>query len=682
MRILYFWCDKYLVLENNNCNLAGAIEFSYDKGHKKLIGISKNINSDGFFNLLDEQEKIPIEVSGIVGKNGIGKTTCLKIISELLCNRGELIDKDYKINYILVYEINNKKYISFEEDYVKQIMINNKEIFGKEIKEESEYIINSLSLNKSKDKLLEFPELDSIATLFISNSYEETCTNSNEVNNSFNLSNHFLLNKFFKEEDSIVGNLDLKKMKLEPLDFWKMEKFNFDIKLMCSSIYEKLLKEIELVSPKYFNIILDYALEEEKIFKSNSSIKRFNDSSVEKFSFELLMKTAKRVSFFDFVYERICDLTAELILAQKFIDEKKVIGLINGFEDYNECESILDLLNIIKNKLSENKDEYIIKMGKGIENGLLKKQNQSVYYNVEKIISAAASMIERLSKIIDLCGFANKEIEIVCKEIEQLNTTTIKHKKIPVLTKEICRTQNNKEIFKFISQLAEIQHEYFKITKVLPFYVESNGISSGQNAYVSIFAKLFEFFNMIKDKQEVKNIIILLDEIDIFLHPEWKKKLIYLLTKFLKMLFRKDKYKGIHIILTANEPYILSDIPKNNTILFDKYDYGEVHTKKYFQYKTLGANVIDLLDDSFFLSEGNKGDYISKAIEKIFMDLNNNEISRKKIEFYIKIAKSIEEPLIQRSLINKLNDKLDNDERKEMIEYYEQIIENLKNGAK
>lgn len=685
MKILYFWCDKYLDLKNYNCNLAGEVEFLYDREFKRLIGVSKNSESKDFFNLLDEsKELVPIEISAVAGKNGVGKTTTLQIIYEILSNRGLVISKDYKINYILIYEINDKKYITFEKGYVNEIIINNEKILqDNSEKETSEYNIEILSLPNNKiseeqsEITLEFPALNSIATLFYANTYEKTCDQYIESKNSINLSNHYLLNRFLKGDSDLFKDIDFKEKKLEPLDFWQMEMLSWDIELMCSEKYEELIKEVNLVSPKYFNIVLDYACdiyETKNIFSMN--LKRSNNTFIEKFSFEEFMENSNKNNFFDYVNQRICELVAELILSEKFIDKDKIIKLINGFKDFNECSSIIELLDIIVTNLRNKECIYIIAKSKNGKR-LMEKQNEIIYYRIEEIILAAYNMISKLSEIKKSCIFEEELIKIDYNKDNYIGITD----NVPMLTKEINRKNLNKEIFKFIRELAATQLEFYSITKVVPFYIEARGISSGQKSYLSIFAKLLKFSNIIRDKKEVENIVILFDELDTFLHPEWKRQLVYLLTKLLKKLFGKDRYKGIHIIMTTNQPYILSDIPKNNTILLSGNKVNnEVDIKKYSQYKTLGANIIDLLDDAFFLSEGNKGSYITEVIKNISSDLNNKEMDKEKIRTYMEIVKLIEEPLIQKSLIQKLSSKLEKNDKEKMIDYYEQLIKNLKAG--
>lgn len=641
---------------------------------------------------MDEKENlIPVEISAIVGINGIGKTTTLKVISEILSSKGLVVTKKYKKNYILIYEINNKKYIVFENGFVNEIYINGKKVplnyLGNDM---SEYNINIFDLvteklsGKEDGDTIEFPGLNNVATLFLSNSYEDTCDINKLDSNSINLSYHYLLNNYLKGKSDLFKIVDFRDRILNPFDFWQMELLNWDIQFMCSTIYEKLIKSIKLVSPKYFNIMLDYTSEFHNIF--DSEVKRFNNNSIEKFNFEqfieIYMKKSSQNNFFDVLYQRICDLLAELILSEQFIKKDKIVAFINSGNEFKDYNSIVDLLENIATNLEDRKEEFIINLSPN-KDSLMERQIQIIHSRIKEVILAAAKMIENIENIKCNCCFEEKLIGKLDNIKDAEDGTIIgREVKVPILTKEISESLSNKEIFDFLRDLAKIQNEFYNVTKVLPFYINASGLSSGQKSCMQIFSKLFKFSDMIKNNKEVNNIVILIDELDIHLHPEWKRKLVYLLNNFFKILFDQEKYKSIHVIMTTNEPYILSDIPKNNTVLLcENKEDGELIIKKSSEYKTLGANIIDLLDDAFFLADGNKGEYITEVINKISNDLANKEIYEERIKYYIEIVKLIEEPLIQNSLIQKLSEKMGQDYKMEMIEYYERLIDALKNGG-
>ncbi|MCG3694450.1 AAA family ATPase [Aliarcobacter butzleri] len=72
--------------------------------------------------------------------------------------------------------------------------------------------------------------------------------------------------------------------------------------------------------------------------------------------------------------------------------------------------------------------------------------------------------------------------------------------------------------------------------------------------------KIIEKLILLECFNDGENRLILLDEPDNTLHPNWQKEYINLLVTLLK-----DK-KYIHIIITSHSPFLISDLPKENVI--------------------------------------------------------------------------------------------------------------------
>jgi len=142
---------------------------------------------------------------------------------------------------------------------------------------------------------------------------------------------------------------------------------------------------------------------------------------------------------------------------------------------------------------------------------------------------------------------------------------------------------------------------------------------------------------------EKNDLILLLDECELFLHPEWQKKLICYLTK----LFKESKFKR-QIILTSHSPFILSDLPKENVIFLENGEQKYPFKDK----QTFGANIHTLLSHGFFMKDGLMGEFSKSKISKIlkflsgenkFIDLEVNFLPPLKIQdsFFEKNLKPI-----------------------------------------
>ncbi len=191
--------------------------------------------------------------------------------------------------------------------------------------------------------------------------------------------------------------------------------------------------------------------------------------------------------------------------------------------------------------------------------------------------------------------------------------------------------------------------------------------------------------NEIKKLITYKNINIIFDEIELYAHPDFQRSFIKELLDAIKVI---DNIKNhfINIIFITHSPFILSDIPKQN-ILYLKSEEVEINGKKsqfsipqtFKDKKSFGANITDLLADSFFVENGLIGDFAKRKINKTlnWLRIKINEFNQnndlkidEKIEYSKyeltneynkKIISLIDEPLVKYQLnemyLKYVNDK-------------------------
>lgn len=90
-----------------------------------------------------------------------------------------------------------------------------------------------------------------------------------------------------------------------------------------------------------------------------------------------------------------------------------------------------------------------------------------------------------------------------------------------------------------------------------------------------------------------KYVNVIFDEVELYFHPEMQRSFMGLLHQALQNAKFRN-LRGINIILATHSPFILSDIPHSNVLCLGENAH-EVEG-------TLGANIIELLGNSFFLS--------------------------------------------------------------------------------
>lgn len=150
-------------------------------------------------------------------------------------------------------------------------------------------------------------------------------------------------------------------------------------------------------------------------------------------------------------------------------------------------------------------------------------------------------------------------------------------------------------------------------------------LSSGeQHLLHSIQSILYHILNIDSvwksrtNKIKYEYINIILDEIELYFHPEFQRVFLSELRNSIKNL-KIDNIRGINIIFCTHSPFILSDIPKECTL---KLDDGKIQEN--FKENTFGANIHDLLDDDFYLSKGFMGEFAKGKILSLINHLDDS----------------------------------------------------------
>ena len=165
-------------------------------------------------------------------------------------------------------------------------------------------------------------------------------------------------------------------------------------------------------------------------------------------------------------------------------------------------------------------------------------------------------------------------------------------------------------------------------------------LSSGEACLLNSFSRIYDLLERKEDGTHLleensmnieENAIIMYDEAEMSLHPEWQKKYIKSLLNFINICFN-----GTHIqlILATHSPIMLSDILKQDVIFFKQDDNGISIVDSNDNHKqTFGTNIFDLYNDTFFLKDGAVGAYADKKIiELIDMIKQNANKNSEKIE--------------------------------------------------
>lgn len=151
-----------------------------------------------------------------------------------------------------------------------------------------------------------------------------------------------------------------------------------------------------------------------------------------------------------------------------------------------------------------------------------------------------------------------------------------------------------------------------------------SGLSSGELSLLNLFGRLYA----VSKEVDRQHILLLLDEVDLGLHPEWQRKWISLALPIVGEIFEG---KSVQIIMTTHSPIMLSDIYSENVIMLG----NDKHPNKI---ETFGQNIHELYRNSFFLSS-TRGQYASNQINLVIGTLyklseENHDREQIKTEFF------------------------------------------------
>lgn len=628
-----------------------------------------------------------ININCIVGKNGSGKSSLVSLEYRIINNFAcviklycPLISKDYKLTWAsgfeasLYYELNDEIYcikinnnidfkFSESQEYGKEkIKLYGKNIHFKEICESifkinKNYLIEDealdVSFQQSKKLLNYFDEIKKPLNelsqhLFYTIGVNYSLYSNTVVYDTWNNKKERWLSNIYHKNDAYFTPIVLVPYK------YNGSEINVD-------------KELSLAKERISTLSLLLFSENKSDFIENLIPSTIEFSLISEDEYDLLIKRKYIHSFADELYSD---------------DEKK----INKY--YKEVEKNYNLTNIIPiidkiwiQKLFSKDKEIIInndtQIYKIIRNNTLKYltyktikicifyDDYKKYFDKDGFVKSSKSspvFFEKYLNII-ISSFFTKDVHLdfinlkIMQCIKFLsNIEFYMYKSFPV------KKESSTDIFhRFIYSNDFLEafpknNSYDKIFINLPsaifrkefFYKEKKYIniksrqnersqsvlSSGESqllnslSYVVYHMKNAASNQTVDGRIQYKNFNLVLDEAELYYHPEFQQKFVKDLLGVIGRSNLGDIVDSINITLITHSPFMLSDIPTENVLALE---YGSINND--FS-KTLGANIYDLLKNQFFM-ESAIGSLIEEKIIEIIQDYNlfneSNEDVRNKI---------------------------------------------------
>lgn len=186
-------------------------------------------------------------------------------------------------------------------------------------------------------------------------------------------------------------------------------------------------------------------------------------------------------------------------------------------------------------------------------------------------------------------------------------------------------TYSNRRMI-FVSDYDDVMESFIKqyleasTNQNLSFTFDWQGISSGHKAFLNLFSR----FHSIRDKIKGNQIIICIDEGDLYFHPKWQTEFLNKLITVIPKIFKDQK---IQFILTTHSPFLISDLPKDNLIFLEKRKEGEcrVIPNEKIDGETFGGNIGELYLDAFFLNGSLISYFAAKKIKELISHVKNQK---------------------------------------------------------
>lgn len=662
MRLVAIYLEEheFLIDEPQTINFGGRYLYEFKK-NKGTIYLLRKINENFIENFFDKgkwESKIN-NVSAIVGQNGAGKTTILNIIRSIFVEH--VYSMPYSKAIFVVESENNISPLILSSDFAENI----------KYRYTSEEVIN----NKLDKIEIEVPLIK----------YEDfqTIYYSPHFNYSYNPN--------FDEVD------------------------NFDISF--DKILEEDLQDLDNKNPNANGWM--YQPHQELLFKNSTRQLQFLSS-------DLVLKNKIFNDFFDFPNH------GQAIL--KFRGHKIE-------KDWNTPYAFRPILSTILKKNESEVDGWVNvrKFGKdgNVSNQLEINKYLLKRFIIKDIITVLQRQMEKRNDFLSE-GKMNDDANEDIKDLDALNSfyyfiqnakiyskNVFDHNVVNLLinklyecidkTKEVEKIANDHlevsgadaiEILKYQNQFVQNVMHYYKsfykekileksdnVDGFINYMPSRKKLSSGQNALLNFFSRLYSFIETkisenskyFKDKEHY---LLLLDETDLGFHPLWKKKFINSILSTLPYFFDSLKIKPtIQIIITTHDSLTLSDIPNNN-IVYVQTDFknGKANVLKYNDparpSKSFGANITDLLADSFFINNGLMGDFAKEKIQNVINWLNQEIPNLKEKDVNERTIEMIDEPILRRKLSEMYSNKFNENLELEIIESEIRLLENRRNILK
>ncbi|EPH6035239.1 AAA family ATPase [Escherichia coli] len=239
-------------------------------------------------------------------------------------------------------------------------------------------------------------------------------------------------------------------------------------------------------------------------------------------------------------------------------------------------------------------------------------------YQYSKNINDQENNFHEKDDIIEIIEYIDKEIgkivNLSCEVNHLINDDKVLFIKNEKIDGFYLETNHVDTIFKLSKLIGNLSNS---IAKNIPYGWE--GFSTGEFAKLNLFSELYYFINNPK-RTSKESYFIFMDEVDLYLHPDWQRNFLSDLLIFISKNFPIERTQ---ILMTSHSPIIIGDFLPENIITLIKNDKGIVSIGESHGF---GTQITDLYINGLHI-ESTFGVHSKKYIEGILHRRNNEKLT-------------------------------------------------------
>lgn len=606
MEFLFIWFKEHFLFDRQGFQLSGEFRFDYDMENGTLAVSRNPLYVDGFYRLgNDSRQAVITNITAVIGRNGAGKSTFLNFIKKYLVPAQGLDFKDALVVY------------RHGEEHV--VLYDGKDLEVNVVKEDA--AIPDFMIRKNSEPK---PYRSDTSFIFFSNILDLSAEEN--LNDYYNLSTNYLIKG--DKRNRVERHFDHGDQ--SEIDVHRIEEINrqvifvhdyetkFKDKLSIRIPSELQIVPIESDDPK--NMMLGpyeeiYRQIMYRLIDSKTRTRQRLDKSNATDNY--ILSTMRKNLFYDRVYTAVVksffkDLA--LYTNHPVVDSKELADAFNQHPDADVLDSIDHMFNMLRRRSQRYENDRIYRW---------------------------------VSAILDV-------LELIHKYVESRPSWTDPVVSIPVQSDSL----ENSDSYVFVQKYRDSFHAY----PYLDF--DWNGLSTGEKSFLNMFSRLYtrsdsQVFG--SNEKLADHVVLLIDEGELYFHPEWQRQFVYNLIRFLGVAYGRQRgpQRKIQVILTSHSPFILSDMPNYNVNYVSGGDGGSIVTTGLEEDRqTFAANIHTLFMDSFYMENGTIGEVARIKIDHLLRDLfkskNVKPEDRKRMKKTIDL---IGEVVIRRKLIEIYEEK-------------------------